>query len=104
MHLGTFGTDSGHLVHFRGESNFSILVGFWHLSRLRGVHPDSVTDPKTGAGSCRRGRLEHCLRSKRAFGHISLRIGPFGELSRQVEFFDFGRILASQPAEGGVAV
>ena len=37
MRCGTFGTDSGHLVHFRGKSIFSILVGFWHLSRLRGL-------------------------------------------------------------------
>ena len=35
--LGTFGTDLDHLVHFRGKSKFSILVGFWHLSRVRGL-------------------------------------------------------------------
>ena len=33
----SFGTDLSHLVHFRGKSKFSILVGFWHLSRVRGL-------------------------------------------------------------------
>ena len=37
MRLGSFGTDLSHLVHFRGKSKFSILVGFWHLSRVRGL-------------------------------------------------------------------
>ena len=37
MRLDSFGTDLGHLVHFRGKSKFSILVGFWHVSRVRGL-------------------------------------------------------------------
>ena len=37
VRLDSFGTDLDHLVHFRGKSKFSILVGFWHLSRVRGL-------------------------------------------------------------------
>ena len=37
MRLGTCGTELDRLVNFRGKSSFSILGGFWHLSRLRGV-------------------------------------------------------------------
>ena len=32
--IGTFDTELDRLVKFRGKSKFSILVGFWHLSRL----------------------------------------------------------------------
>ena len=37
VRLGTFDTELDRLVNFRGKLKFSILVGFWHLSRLRVV-------------------------------------------------------------------
>ena len=63
-----------------------------------------MADDGTGTGSCRTNRLEGVWRFRRAFRFIWLRFESFGALSGQVEIFDFGRILASQPAEGGVTV
>ena len=59
-----------------------------------------MADDGTGAGSCRTHLIEGVWRFRRAFRLIWHRFGSFGALSRQVEIFDFGRILASQPGEG----
>ena len=63
-----------------------------------------MADTGTGAGSCRTNRLEGVWCFRRAFRLIWHRFGSFGALSGQVEIFDFGRILASQPGEGVVLV
>ena len=110
MRLGTFGTDSDHLVHFRGESNFSILVGFWRLRRLRGV---LLFDEglQTMWQTLKQVPVAAAEVVWNRFYIQNVRLDTFGtEVDRlvhfrgKVEICDFRRILASQAAEGVVVV